>query len=401
MARMAGLGLICFLVAGASGVELPSGTKIEVRLTKGVSTADARPGDTVEAVVIRAVFAQDQIALAPGTQVLGKLKETVKPSQTDDKPAALLIQFDSFREPGSTRTAAFASKVAAVDNARESVDAEGRIVGIAASKTPAAKLDEGIGKVAERYPGFGDLLGKARSALLNSVDPNITYPAGVEMTLDLTAPLRVVTPPGPIRIDPVEPAKDLPALVEAQPQRTQQAKTNRPSDFINIIFIGDRQTLEDAFTAAGWFPAETLNKASSLETIRAVIEDRGYKDGPVSTLLLDGEPPNLVYQKQNNTFAKRHHLRIWLRPGKFNDKEIWVCAATHDTSINFSAQDRTFTHKIDPDIDLERAKVVSDLLFTGMVRGLSVVDRPEVSAEAKSGPGAHYETDGKIAIIEF
>jgi hypothetical protein len=46
-----------------------------------------------------------------------------------------------------------------------------------------------------------------------------------------------------------------------------------------------------------------------------------------------------------------------------------VCSATHDVGIDFSERDRTFIHKIDPRIDHEPAKVVNDLLFTGMVGG--------------------------------
>src|SRR5207253_5703095 len=116
--------------------------------------------------------------------------------------------------------------------------------------------------------------------------------------------------------------------------------------------------------------AAALNSQSKLETVRAVAEMRGYNEAPVSILLLDGRPPDLVFQKQHNTFAARHHLRIWRRPDTFQGKPVWVCAATHDTAIDFSPENRTFTHKIDPEIDKERAKVVNDLLFTRLAKGL-------------------------------
>src|SRR5690242_21612463 len=51
---------------------------------------------------------------------------------------------------------------------------------------------------------------------------------------------------------------------------------------------------------------------------------------------------------------------------------VWAVAATHDTGISFSQEDRTFIHKIDSQIDRERAKVVSDLLFTGRVQGVEL-----------------------------
>jgi hypothetical protein len=144
-----------------------------------------------------------------------------------------------------------------------------------------------------------------------------------------------------------------------------------------------------------------LNEKSKLETFRAMAEMRGYKDAPVSTLLLEGAPPDLVYQKQNNTFASRHHLRIWHRPGRFNGKEVWVCSATHDIGIEFSEQNRTFIHKIDSQIDRERAKVVNDLLFTALPQGLALVDRPDLPANLFNATGDALETDGKIAVLSF
>ena len=51
---------------------------------------------------------------------------------------------------------------------------------------------------------------------------------------------------------------------------------------------------------------------------------------PVSALLMNERPPDLVFQKSLNTFAKRHHVRIWKLAKKYNGREVWVGAATHD-----------------------------------------------------------------------
>jgi hypothetical protein len=130
-------------------------------------------------------------------------------------------------------------------------------------------------------------------------------------------------------------------------------------------------------------------------------ELRGYQEAPVSTLLLEGRPPDLVFEKLNNTFAARHHLRIWRPPERFQGKEVWVCSATHDTGIDYSEQNRTFIHKVDTQIDRERAKVVSDLLFTGLVQGIALVERPNVPTELFNATGDALVTDGKMAVISF
>ena len=169
----------------------------------------------------------------------------------------------------------------------------------------------------------------------------------------------------------------------------------------NIMFIGTEEELRAAFEKAGWFQPSRLNTASKLETARALIEARGYNEGPMSILLLDGRAPDLAYQKGNNTFAKRHHLRIFRRPETFDGKPVWVCSSTHDTGIDFSDRDRTFIHKIDPDIDKERAKVVNDLLYTGMIRSIALVERPDIPQNATNATGDSLRTDGGMAVLLF
>src|SRR5207249_8951250 len=95
-----------------------------------------------------------------------------------------------------------------------------------------------------------------------------------------------------------------------QPFRTIAENPPRPSDLTNIMFLATGEELRTAFEKAGWFPPSRLDAQSKLETARALIEARGYKEGPMSILLLDGRAPDLSFQKGNNTFAQRHHLRI-------------------------------------------------------------------------------------------
>jgi hypothetical protein len=163
------------------------------------------------------------------------------------------------------------------------------------------------------------------------------------------------------------------------------------------LLVGTGKTLRRAFREAGWSGAAGLNSRAKFETLRAVVEDRGYSEAPVSILLLDGKPPDLVFEKVNNTFAKRHHVRIWRRPGTFRGKPLWAVAATHDIGIDFSEAERTFIHRIDPQIDGERDKVVNDLLFAGRVEAFDLLERPAVPRHGKNATGDDLETDGRVA----
>lgn len=383
----------------ATAARIPSGTPIQIRLTKEVNTSTAKVGDPFQALVIAPVVANGAVAMAAGVTVTGHVKEVTAAVNPDDQ-AVLALAFDEIHD-ASGKKASIAAKPTALDNARETLDADGRIQGIIASKTGSGRLDQGINKVSEKYPSFAELLGTVKQAVLKGVDANIDYKPGVEMTIALTKPLEwtgVVKGPD---IASIEPQDQLFRLANSEPFRTATEKDQTASDITNLMFLASRQQIEDAFQKAGWSQAAQLNDQSKLETFRAMAEMRGYREAPVSVLLLDGRVPDLVFEKINDTFAARHHLRIWQRPGLFNGKQIWVCSATHDTGISFSDASRTFIHKIDPQIDLERAKVVNDLLLTDLVRGLALVERSALPQEMFNATGDALKTDGAMAVVSF
>jgi hypothetical protein len=392
-------GIALLVVGTVRAMEVPSGTHMEIRLTSAVNTATAKVDQPVDAVVIVPVVAANQIVVAAGVKVKGHIEE-VKAAVNPDDQAVLGLVFDQIGDARGKK-AVLAARLVGVDNARESVDKDGRILGIIASQTGSGRLDQGINKVTEKYSGLGELLGTIKQAVLKPTDANIDYEPGVEMTIELTKPLTWTGDARGPNVRAVEPQNELASLVNEQPFRTRAAKPPKESDVTNVMFLGSRQELESAFQAAGWSTAEQLNAKSKLETFRAMTEQRGYKEAPVSVLFLDGRPPDLVFQKQNDTFNLRHHLRIWHRPEQFHGKDVWVCSATHDTGIDFSEENRTFVHTVDGQIDHERAKVVNDLLFTGLVHAISLVDRPAVPVSLVNATGDQVETDGRMMVVGF
>jgi LssY C-terminus len=397
--RLLPLLLIATFCSIAAPVEVPAGTQIQIRLTTTIDSNSTKPKEPVEGVVIAPVLVNGQLAIVQGTKVLGQIKE-IKPAAKADEQTLLILEFQQLKDRDGKKTN-LSARLIEVDNARETVDEQGRILGIVASQTASARLDQGINKIAQRYPGLGDLLGTAKGAIVKDADPSIHYEPGTEMTLELTKPLRWDARNTAPDVKRISPESELDRLVASQPVQTMADRARRPSDLTNLMFIGSREDLEKAFKAAGWFPADPLTGISKLETFRALVEMRGYKEAPVSTLLLDGAPPDLVFQKQNNTFSQRHHLRIWLRRERFHGKQVWLCAATHDIGIDYSEENGTFIHRVDPQIDKERAKVVNDLLFTGQVRGLELVGRTNVPSNGHNATGDPFETDRRIAVLEF
>ncbi len=390
------------LATSALSAVLPAGTELNIRLADKVASDAPVTTATVNAVVVIPVVMNGAVVLPAGAYLKGTVQQAKAGSATERAQLQLV-----FTEIGD---GAYKTKISAVvgslDNARESVDDKGVITGIDAAQTFGSQLDKGIAKLEanDRFAALAGIIQGARQALkIGEVNPNIDYDPGAELTLKLTQPLDWRGPVQGLeaRLQPFANEAALIDLVNRQPFRTVAADPPRASDLTNIMFIATETELRTAFEKAGWSAAARLDGASKLETARALIEDRGYKEGPMSILLLDGIPPAMAWQKGNNTFAQRHHLRIFRRPGTFAGKPVWVCSATHDTGIDFSDRDHTFIHRIDPLIDKERAKVVSDLLYTGMVRSLALVGRPDVPVNATNATGDTLETDGRMAVLMF
>lgn len=398
---IAAWGLVALAAAAASGVQLPSGTELHVRLkTKLVSNA-SKAKEPFEAMVIVPVITGGQIVVPGGAKLDGVVHDIR--AAAAGQQALLDLGFTDL-VIGQAKLP-LAAKVSDVDNAREIIDQNGRILGIFTSETISGRIDQGIAKVQEKYSGLAEVLQAAKGAFVKEAAGDIDFEPGVEMTLKLTAPLKIPQEAiskieGP-KLATVAHEAALVAMVNSQPFQTMAAQPRKPSDVTNVMYIGTEAQLTSAFQAAGWSTAAALDAKSKMETARAIIEDRGYKEAPVSILLLDERPPDLVFQKQNDTFAQRHHLRIWRRPVTFDGKPVWVCSATHDTGIDFSEQNRTFIHKIDPNIDKERAKVVNDLLLTGQVKSLELVERPQVPKHSQNATGDNLDTDAAMAVVIF
>lgn len=380
-------------------LDVPAGTEIQIRLKNKVSTRTSKVQDRVDAVVFIPVLANGQFAIPAGALVRGEVVRAEQSGKADER-SMLVLQFTEI-EMNDARFRV-STQLASVDNAREQVDAQGQINGILASETITGRLDAGLDRLAEKYSGFADILREAKNAVLKPAESDITYDAGVEMTLRLTAPLHLTVAGGggpAAQVASIPGLDALASLLAREPYQTVAQNPPKPSDITNILLLGSEEQVRRAFIDAGWSAAASLNAHAKFETFRALAEDRGYSEAPVSVLLLDGRPPELVFEKLNNTFARRHHLRVWRRPATFLNRNVWAVAATHDTGISFSEQDRTFIHRIDPNIDSERAKVVADLVFAERVAGIALLDRPQVPLHSQNATGDRLETDGRIAAV--
>ena len=135
--------------------------------------------------------------------------------------------------------------------------------------------------------------------------------------------------------------------------------------------------------------------------MRSVIENQGYQEAPMSTLLLNGEAPSHTYAKTLDTFFSRHHLRVFDQPYTFEGEAVWTLSSTQDTGIGIATNTKSFIHLINENIDEERDKVVHDLVLTGCVDAVQYLQRPWVPLDARNATGDALVTDGRIAAIRL
>lgn len=399
------IGIFAVFVAAtiSFAAEIPSGTTLELRLTQSVSSYSTKKGAIVDGILAAPVVVDNKPVLRIGTRVTGRVLAVGRVGAgLVRETASLTLHFDSITVDG--REVRIAGVVSAIDNAREKVDRKGRIRGIRSTGTIAYRTSALTNLLAGADPIAFAFTTVTSSLLLRFSDPEISLPAGTDLFVRTLAPIEITTDVEntvPPLAQTEEERSTLRTLIEGLPFRTMTHRNSQPSDLTNLVFIGTREALEHAFAVAGWIPADPLNAETAYRTFRATAENQGYRSAPMSMLLLDGRPPDYAVSKAFNTFAKRHHARVWHSDRNWKGESVWTASSTQDVGIGFSDRTKTFIHLIDPQIDNERAKVVNDLMLTGCVASLDLVKRPWVPHETRNGTGGSIITDGTIAAVRL
>jgi hypothetical protein len=291
--------------------------------------------------------------------------------------------------------------VSSVDNAAERVDTTGRILGLPDPSLVRSKADWALLVLGTVQPAAAATLFAADRGEMHERHRTIDFRPGVEMQLRLTASVPLPHPPAWKEPPELASAERMDSLLRTLPPRTYAFGGKKPADLINLVLIGSDTVVRAAFRAAGWELAERLDVRTGFATFVDMARVRGYEHQPVSQLLLDGRPPDLVYQKLTDTFAKRHHIRVWRSDAKWKVRPVFVAAATHDVGIEFLKKQHTFTHRVDPRIDLERDKVVDDFITAGTIEALSFPRRSPIAGVTVNRERNPLVTDWRVAVASL
>ena len=384
--------------------QVPPGTQLHIRLLTAIGSYASRAGDPVSAVLIAPVLSNGQVILPEGSLLSGTIKSVQRVGLGFiHENAALDLEFSSITPPDGV-SLPLSSRVQEVDNGRERVNRDGSIRGVRTTSSLSYRTG-GYIRTALQWEIHAEIAVWAIKTLLVQVpEPELYYPAGVELTLGLTTPIATRAPSKPAaaseRLSGEESAR-MAALVADTPARTHTSETNRPSDLINVLFIGSREQLETAFAAAGWTQPQPANLRSNIRRIRAVAEGHGDVAAPMSDLLVQDVKADMSWEKGFNDVSKRHHIRIWKQSTTWDGREIWIGAATRDVDFAYMRPGWAMTHKIDENVDQERDKVVNDLVFTSCANLVDGPERPDVPSFTRNATGDPMKTDTRLAIVRF
>ena len=380
-----------------------AGTTVHIRLGETVSSFGSKADRPVTAMVIQPVRVDGEVVIPLGAELEGTIVKVRRVGLgLASETATVEMEFAQIRLPGGS-FAPIALRVTALDNSRETVDGTGTIHGIRATASASKVMSGAAISVASLDP-MSLIFGLSASfSAFRVPESEIIMPTGTELTLVTTAPFAVsrTYPAPPAVVEGAEEQEQLVAMARRLPWRTETEGKHEPSDITSILFLGDEAAIVRALEAGGWTRSHALGAQSSFGAARSVVENQGYKEGPVSTLLLAGKPPVGAWSKTLDTFFQRHHLRLFQENAEFGGQPVFVTSATHDSGIGINKATKTLIHIIDGNIDEERGKVVSDLLLTGCVEGVELIDRPWITGTLGNATGDTLRTDRRMAVVKM
>ncbi len=387
--------------AFANCEKIPVGSSFWVRLIDPVASYSSKPGTSIRAVLIQSPDCDLAPVFPAGLEVAGQIASVRKVGMgIIHDTASVEIQFDRIITAGGS-VLPIASQVVEVDNAREAVR-NGVIRGIRATNTPQGRITSRLIHMPtfNPYTDMGLIVYRALTVL---PEPEIYLPPGTDLRVRLNVPLYVGDQPEMPRVsfemDEYE-RGDVEMLLQHSSDRTTTRK-GKNADLVNVLFVGSREQIEEAFTAAGWVGADTNSKRAVLKQFGAFLTLSNYPNMPISRQLLNGQLQDSTWQKSFDAYGKREHLRIWSQERTVQDQPAWLGAYTRETSAALSLKYHAFIHHIDRNLDDGVNMLVRDLSLTGCVESVRQLPRPDLARILVNSTGDEMRTEGMLTVVHL
>lgn len=195
---------------------------------------------------------------------------------------------------------------------------------------------------------------------------------------------------------------DLISRLAQAPRATTNAHKTREGDPVNLVIVGEFETILSAF-ASRWDETEILSLKSCWRTACSFLLGQEYRYSPVSPLYLFDRHQDFALQRVRESIHERLHLRLWWMPLRFRGLPVWIGQVSRDIGVRMTWRTWNLTtHRIDPDVDEARDYVVQDLLEAQRVEAAAYVDGAgacNCDSPRRNLTGDPYFTDGKRAAV--
>ena len=391
MTRIRSLSLL--LIAASAGfardaVVLPAGTTVPIRFLERIRSGKDTVGAPVLVQTLGALEDQGCVVVPAYTRAAGRVTLSQRGDLFGGR-GALGLRFDSLE----VRRGEWRPIEAVLDSLEY---------------TPSRDLTEGgtvygsRGSIAKRAAMVG-IMGAADIAAapvalfggywIGRRGPPASIMAGEVGALRLTAPLHLGVGSRCADAGRVAPAL-LPDLPRFAPRTT--TKTRQPGDPINLVLFGTAADLDSAFARAGWVGPVPGTIRTVTKEIVAGLANREVHGAPMGSQYFDGRRQDVAYELSGPNARYRHHVRMWHLDSL---STVWVGAANQDIGVKFNPFIGRFTHRIRPEVDDERDRIVVELEATGCADLIDFVPVPGAVTEGRNATGQRFVTDGRAALV--
>jgi hypothetical protein len=188
--------------------------------------------------------------------------------------------------------------------------------------------------------------------------------------------------------------------IDELPRRVHDHLGN-PGDMVNFVIVGTQEHAQAALEAADWHLADVDSKEAGLKAVLNTYQKKDYLEMPMSHLYLFDRMQDFGYEQAQafSVVASRHHFRMWKAPFTWNGEVVFVGAGTHDVGFEKDVRSGHRTHKIDPNVDLERENIAQSLQKSGKTKSMTYYLPPNPVQDAKNASGGGYHSDGRLLVV--
>lgn len=352
-----------------ASLTIPDGTPVELRLSENVSSAHGRVGDRLEFVVVRDVSIEGFTVIPAGTLASGVVTG-VKDKRFLGIGGEVSLKLDSVELVNGDRV-----------NLRARLDVKGR------SRT---KL------MAAAMIATGIIFLPAAPIFLLTRGHESTIVKSTEITAQIDGATSVLSAG---LLPSRDSSSELSEMMDYLPPRVFSGE-GREGDMLNLVFVGQSQDLQSAFSRAGWVKTDKWKPTFVWHLLR-----HGTRDAwlPMARFYLFGRVQDYSYAlpDPDAIVSRRHHLRIWKTDYRLDGAPIWAAAASQDVAIEIAKRGRLINHRIDPAVDTERDFVGIDLTSTSSVSRAEYLHSADPVFQAQTASGEAYHSDSRILLLDL